>query len=128
MTFDLDGGLCGCSFLAILTHPKQLVIQEKVGECPPFLMVDKSSLLKNQGSLYLELIPKHGLFHKMLLLSLMGFLKWLNGPSHQNMYVHFEKHKHDLNIYDCLRPELFCDLYIESFQFLKIGQYLRFQT
>ena len=32
-------------------------------------MIDKS-----QGSLYLEFIPKDGLFHKMLLLSLMGFL------------------------------------------------------
>ena len=37
-------------------------------------MIDKSSLLKSQGSLYLEFIPKDGLFHKMLLLSLMGFL------------------------------------------------------
>ena len=34
---------------------------------------DKSSLLKSQGSLYLELIPKDWLFHKMLLLSLMGY-------------------------------------------------------
>ena len=42
-------------------------------------MTDKSSLLKNQGSLYLEFIPKDGLFHKMLLLSLMGFLTgWCN--------------------------------------------------
>ena len=38
-----------------------------------FQMIDKSSLLKSQGSLYLEFIPKDGLFHKMLLLSLMGF-------------------------------------------------------
>ena len=37
-------------------------------------MIDKSSLLKSQGSLYLEFIPKDGLFHKMLLLLLMGFL------------------------------------------------------
>ena len=37
-------------------------------------MIDKSSLLKSQGSLYLKFIPKDGLFHKMLLLSLMGFL------------------------------------------------------
>ena len=37
-------------------------------------MIDKSSLLKSQGSLYLEFILKDGLFHKMLLLSLMEFL------------------------------------------------------
>ena len=36
-------------------------------------MIDKSCLLKSHGSLYLEFIPKDGLFHKMLLLSLMGF-------------------------------------------------------
>ena len=42
-------------------------------------MIDKSSLLKSQGSLNLEFIPKDGLFHKMLLLSLMGFLTdWCN--------------------------------------------------
>ena len=42
-------------------------------------MIDKSSLLKSKGSLYLEFIPKDGLFHKMLLLSLMGFLTgWCN--------------------------------------------------
>ena len=42
-------------------------------------MTDKSSLLKSQGSWYLEFIPKDGLFHKMLLLSLMGFLTgWCN--------------------------------------------------
>ena len=42
-------------------------------------MIDKSSLLKSQGSLYLEFIPKDGLFHKMLLLTLMGFLTgWCN--------------------------------------------------
>ena len=42
-------------------------------------MIDKSSLLKSQGSLYLEFIPKDELFHKMLLLSLMGFLTgWCN--------------------------------------------------
>ena len=42
-------------------------------------MIDKSSLLKRQGSLYLEFIPKDGLFHKMLLLSPMGFLTgWCN--------------------------------------------------
>ena len=42
-------------------------------------MIDKSSLLKSQGSLYLKFIPKDGLFHKMLLLSLMGFLTgWCN--------------------------------------------------
>ena len=29
-------------------------------------MIDKSSLLKSQGSLYLEFIPEDGLFHKML--------------------------------------------------------------
>ena len=29
-------------------------------------MIDKSSLLKSQESLYLEFIPKDGLFHKML--------------------------------------------------------------
>ena len=40
-------------------------------------MIDKSSLLKSQVSLYLEFIPKDGLFHKMLLLSLMGFLTGL---------------------------------------------------
>ena len=36
-------------------------------------MIDKSNLLKSQGSLYLEIIPKGELFHKMLPLSLMGF-------------------------------------------------------
>ena len=42
-------------------------------------MIHKSSLLKSQGSLYLKFIPKDGLFHKMLLLSLMGFLTgWCN--------------------------------------------------
>ena len=42
-------------------------------------MIDKSSLLKSQGSLYLEFNPKDGLFHKILLLSLMGFLTgWCN--------------------------------------------------
>ena len=42
-------------------------------------MIDKNSLLKSQGSLYLEFIPTDGLFHKMLLLSLMGFLTgWCN--------------------------------------------------
>ena len=42
-------------------------------------MIDKSSLLKSQGSLNLEFIPKDRLFHKMLLLSLMGFLTgWCN--------------------------------------------------
>ena len=42
-------------------------------------MIQKSSLLKSQGSLYLEFIPKDGLFHKKLLLSLMGFLTgWCN--------------------------------------------------
>ena len=42
-------------------------------------MTDKSSLLKSQGSLYLEFIPKDGLFHKMLLLLLIGFLTgWCN--------------------------------------------------
>ena len=46
-------------------------------------MIDKSSLLKSQGSLYLEFIPKDGLFPKMLLLSLMGFLTgWCNLKSH----------------------------------------------
>ena len=39
-----------------------------------FQMIDKSSLLKIQNSLYLEFIPKDGLFHKMLLMSLTGFL------------------------------------------------------
>ena len=38
-----------------------------------FLIIDKSSLLRSQGSLYLEFIPKNGLFHKTLLLSLIGF-------------------------------------------------------
>ena len=38
-----------------------------------FQTIDKGGLLKSQGSLYLEFIPKDGLFHKMLLLSLMGF-------------------------------------------------------
>ena len=37
-------------------------------------MIDKSSLLKSQDNLCLEFISKDGLFHKMLLLSLMGFL------------------------------------------------------
>ena len=42
-------------------------------------MIDKSSLLKSQGSLYLEFIPKDELFHKMLLLSLMELLTgWCN--------------------------------------------------
>ena len=46
-------------------------------------MIDKSSLLKSQGSLYLEFIPKDGLLHKMLLLSLMGFLTgWCNLDRH----------------------------------------------
>ena len=49
-------------------------------------MIDKSSLLKSQGSLYLEFIPKDGLFHKMLLLSLMGFLTgWCNLVHKQHM-------------------------------------------
>ena len=39
-------------------------------------MIDKSSLLKSQGSLYLEFIPKHGLFHKMLIVA-YGILNWL---------------------------------------------------
>ena len=44
-----------------------------------FQMIDKSSLLKSQGSLNLEFILKDGLFHKMLLLSLMGFSTgWCN--------------------------------------------------
>ena len=44
-----------------------------------FQMIDKSSLLKSQGSLYLEFIPKDGLLHNMLLLSLMEFLTgWCN--------------------------------------------------
>ena len=37
-------------------------------------MIDKRSLLKSQGSLYLEFIPEDGLFHKIVTLSLMGFL------------------------------------------------------
>ena len=42
-------------------------------------MIDKSSLLKSQDSLYMEFIPKDGLFHKTLLLSLMGFSTgWCN--------------------------------------------------
>ena len=42
-------------------------------------MIDKSSLLKSQGSLYLEFIPTDGPFAKTLLLSLMGFLTaWCN--------------------------------------------------
>ena len=36
-------------------------------------MIDKSSLLKSQGILYLEFIPKHGLFHKMLLCRICDF-------------------------------------------------------
>ena len=36
-------------------------------------MIDKNSLLKSQGSLYLEFIPKDGRLHKMLLLSLIAF-------------------------------------------------------
>ena len=63
-------------------------------------MIDKSSLLKSQGSLYLEFIPKDGLFHKMLLLSLMGFLTGLCNPHvcfaqcdvPEN--VHYEKGSH----------------------------------
>ena len=35
-------------------------------------MIHKSSLLKSQGSLYLEFIPKARLFHKMLLLNWGG--------------------------------------------------------
>ena len=51
-----------------------------------FQMIDKSSLLKSQGSLYLEFIPKDGLLHNMLLLSLMGFLTgWCN----LKLYVKF---------------------------------------
>ena len=35
--------------------------------------------MKSHRSLYLEFIPKDGLFHKMLLLSVMGFLAgWCN--------------------------------------------------
>ena len=47
-------------------------------------MLDKSSLLKSQGSLCLEI--KDGLFHKMLLLLLMGFLTgWYNlGHAHHS--------------------------------------------
>ena len=55
-------------------------------------MIDKSSLLKSLGSLYLEFIPKDGLFHKMLLLSLMGFLTgWCTSwyPSHIPSYSYF---------------------------------------
>ena len=49
-------------------------------------MIDKSSLLKSQGSLYLEFIPKDGLFPKMLLLSLMGFLTgWCNLHGYNNI-------------------------------------------
>ena len=50
-------------------------------------MTDKSGLLKSQGSLYLEFIPKDGLFHKMLLLSLMGFLTgWCNLTGHSTVF------------------------------------------
>ena len=61
-------------------------------------MIDKSSLLKNQGSLYLEFSPKGGLFHKMLLLSLMGFLTgwcslsvagWLGTFTHMFVLANF---------------------------------------
>ena len=36
-------------------------------------MIDNSSLLKSQGSLYLEFIPKDGLFHKMFYFRLWDF-------------------------------------------------------
>ena len=40
-----------------------------------FLLTDRQKYsFESQGSLYLECIPKDGLFHKMLLLSLMEFL------------------------------------------------------
>ena len=50
-------------------HLKQWAISENVGEYL-IQMMDKSSLLKSHSSLYLEFIPKDGLFHKMLLLLL----------------------------------------------------------
>ena len=54
-------------------------------------MIDKSSLLKSHGSLYLEFIPKDGLFHKMLLLSLMGFLTgWCNLKASQPIFYEIE--------------------------------------
>ena len=59
-------------------------------------MIDKSSLLKSQGSLYLEFIPKDGLFHKMLLLSLMAFLTgWCNlEPVLENMNLSYLPQNH----------------------------------
>ena len=41
-------------------------------------MIDKSSLLKSQGSLYLEFIPKDGLFHKTIIA--YGIFNWLVQP------------------------------------------------
>ena len=60
-------------------------------------MIDKSSLLKSQGSLYLEFIPKDGLLHKMLLLSLMGILTgWCNLKLRHVMYVCAAEVKQDI--------------------------------
>ena len=51
-------------------------------------MIDKSSLLKSQVSLYLEFIPKDGLFPKMLLLSPMGFSTgWCNLHIAVNVHI-----------------------------------------
>ena len=46
---------------------------------PIFSLLNDNSLLKSPGSVYMDFIPTDGLFHKMLLLSLMGFLTgWCN--------------------------------------------------
>ena len=55
-------------------------------------MIDKSSLLRSQGSLYLEFIPKDVLFHKMLLLSLMEFYIQLNSTQLDLFKVGLIKH------------------------------------
>ena len=66
-------------------------------------MIDKSSLLRSQGSLYLEFIPKDGLFPKMLLLSLMGFLTgWCNLKLSMEINDDFRK----LPIYRCCEKRI----------------------
>ena len=50
-------------------------------------MIDKSSLLKSHGSLYLEFIPKDGLFHKMLYLNFTTNSKIMN---FLNFFYHSE--------------------------------------
>ena len=66
------------NFGYFMTDLKQWATPEKVGEWPYIFLNDRQEkILKSQGSLYLEFIPKDGLFHKMLLLLLVGFFNWL---------------------------------------------------